>query len=81
VSVISNATIRKQLCKQIDNLPDDVVEQVADFTLFLMARRQISPSYADWKSDEWQDFALGQLFREDDDVEYSLQDAQEIYHS
>jgi hypothetical protein len=78
---MSNATIRKQLCKQIDNLPDDVVEQVADFTLFLMARRQISPSYADWKSDEWQDFALGQLFREDDDVEYSLQDAQEIYHS
>ena len=78
---MSNATLREQLCKQIDNLPDDVVEQVADFTLFLMARRQISPSYADWKSDEWQDFALGQLFREDDDVEYSLQDAQEIYHS
>jgi hypothetical protein len=78
---MTDATIRKQLCKQIDNLPDDVVEQVADFTLFLMARRQISPSYADWKSDEWQDFALGQLFREDDDVEYSLEDAQEIYHS
>ena len=78
---MSNATIREQLCKQIDNLPDDVVEQVADFTLFLMARRQISPSYTDWKSDEWQDFALGQLFREDDDVEYSLEDAQEIYHS
>ncbi len=78
---MSTATIREQLCKQIDNLPDDVVEQVADFTLFLMARRQISPGYANWKSDEWQDFALGQLFREDDDVEYSLQDAQEIYHS
>ena len=78
---MSNATIREQLCKQLDELPDDVVEQVADFTLFLMARRQISPSYADWKSDEWQDFALGQLFREDDDVEYSLHDAQEIYHS
>jgi hypothetical protein len=76
---MSNSTIREQLCKQIDDLPDDVVEQVADFTLFLMARRQISPSYADWKSDEWQDFALGQLFREDDDVEYSLEDAQEIY--
>jgi hypothetical protein len=76
---MSNATIREQLCKQIDNLPDDVVEQVADFTLFLMARRQISPSYADWKSNEWQGFALGQLFREDDDVEYSLEDAQEIY--
>jgi hypothetical protein len=78
---MTDATLREQLCKQIDDLPDDVVEQVADFTLFLMARRQISPSYADWKSDEWQDFALGQIFREDDDVEYSLEDAQEIYHS
>jgi hypothetical protein len=78
---MTDATLREQLCKQIDDLPDDVVEHVAEFTLFLMARRQISPSYADWKSDEWQDFALGQIFREDDDVEYSLEDAQEIYHS
>jgi hypothetical protein len=77
---MSNATIREQLRKQIDNLPDDVVEQVADFTLFLMARRQIPRRYADWKNDEWQDFALGQLFREADDVEYSLEDAQEVYN-
>ncbi|MFN2182770.1 MAG: hypothetical protein ACK2UU_02205 [Anaerolineae bacterium] len=77
---MSNATIREQLRKQIDNLPDDLVEQVADFTLFLMARRQIPLRYADWKSDEWQDFALGQLFREADDVEYSLEDAQEVYN-
>ena len=77
---MSNATTREQLCKQIDNLPDDLVEQVADFTLFLMARRHISPGYADWKSNEWQDFALGQLFRKDDEVEYSLKDAQEIYN-
>lgn len=77
---MTNATIREQLCKQLDKLPDDVVEQVADFALFLMTRRQISPRYADWKSNEWQDFALGQLFREDDDVEYSLEDAQETYH-
>jgi hypothetical protein len=77
---MTNATIREQLCKQIDNLPDDVVEQVADFTLFLMARRQIAPSYVDWNSNEWQDFALEQLFREDDEVEYSLRDAQEIYN-
>jgi hypothetical protein len=78
---MTNATVREQLCKQLDDLPDDVVEQVADFTLFLMARRQISPSYVDWKKDEWQEFALGQFFREEDEVEYSLQDAQEIYHS
>jgi len=73
-------TIREQLYKQIDSLPDDVVEQIADFTLFVMARRRITPSYVDWGSSQWQDFALGQLFREDDEVEYSLEDAQEIYN-
>ena len=28
---------------------------------------------------EWQDFSLTQLFAEDDEIEYSLEDAQEIY--
>ena len=78
---MTNKTIRELLCKQIDDLPDDVVEQVADFALFLMTRRQIAPKYADWKSREWHAFSLEQLFREDDEVEYSLKDAQEIYHS
>lgn len=73
------ATMREQLCKQINNLPDDVVEQIADF-LFVMAKRRISPSYMDWDGTQWQDFALGQLFREDEEVEYSLKDAQEIYN-
>ena len=77
---MTTVTIREQLYKQIDNLPDDVVEQIADFTLFVMARRQTTPSYVDWGSSQWQDFALAQLFREDDEVEYSLEDAQEIYN-
>ena len=77
--MITMAT-REQLYKQIDNLPDDIVEQIADFTLFVMARRQITPNYTDWNSEQWQDFALGQLYREDDEVEYSLKDAREIYH-
>jgi hypothetical protein len=79
---MTTVTIREQLYKQIDSLPDDVVEQIADFTLFVMARRRITPSssYVDWDRSQWQDFALGQLFREDDEVEYSLEDSQEIYH-
>ena len=77
---MATVTIREQLHKQIDNLPDDVVEQIADFTLFVMARRRITPGHVDWDSNQWQDFALGQLYREDDEVEYSLKDAQEIYH-
>ena len=80
VSVMTTVTIREQLHRQIDNFPDDVVEQIADFTLFVMARRQIASSYADWDSSQWQEFSLGQLFRENHEIEYTLRDAQEIYN-
>lgn len=72
--------IRKQLHKQIDRLPNEVVEQIADFTLFVMARQQILPVYAEWDPNQWRNFILEQFFREDDEVEYILEDAQEIYH-
>jgi hypothetical protein len=77
---MATTDIREQLHKQIDHLPDEVVEQIADFTLFIMARRQITPTYVDWDQTQWQALALAQLSREDDEVEYSLKDAQEIYH-
>ena len=70
---------REQLYKQINSLPDDIVQQIADFTFFVMARREIAPLYAEWKGRQWQEFSLEQLFHEDDEVEYTLKDAQEIY--
>lgn len=73
--------IRERLTKQIENLPDEVVEEIADFTMFVMARRQIKPEYEEWGNKLWQDFALKQFFREDDEVEYTLNDAKEIYHT
>ncbi|MDX1416487.1 MAG: hypothetical protein R3293_19965 [Candidatus Promineifilaceae bacterium] len=72
-------TIREQLHNEIDQLPDDIVRQIADFALFLKAKRQISPSYADWNPDQWPDFVLENFFVDDDEVEYSLRDAREIY--
>lgn len=78
---MSVLTIREQLHQQIDNLPDDLIEQVADFTLFVMAKRKLTPHYIDWNGDEWQEFVLGQLFNEDDEISYSLDDAEEVYHS
>ncbi len=72
--------LRKQLQEQIEHLPDDVVRQIADFALFVMTRRNIAPLYEDWSEQGWQEFALSQLFAEDDEVEYSLEDAQEILH-
>jgi hypothetical protein len=74
------ASIREQLHQQIDTLPDDLIQFVADFIAFIIARRQKSVSYVDWERQEWQDFGLGQFLREDDEVEYSLDDAQEIFH-
>lgn len=76
---MASAPIREQLQKQLDTLPDEIVQQIADFTLFVMARRDIKPLYTDWSDNQWQDFSLGQFFREDDEVEYSLNDAKEIY--
>jgi len=70
---------RKQLHKRIDNLSDEVIEQIADFTLFVMAKKQKTPLYEEWATHQWRNFALEQFFREEDDVEYSLIDAQEIY--
>lgn len=77
---MTTTDIRDQLHQEIDRLPDEVVEQIADFTLFIMVRRHISPLYVDWDRSEWQTFALEQFVREDDEVEYSLEDAEETYH-
>ena len=45
-----------------------------------MAKRQIAQTYVDWDSAQWQELALGQFLRKEDEVEYSLEDAQEVYH-
>lgn len=74
-----SVTTREQLHRQIDKLPDELVEQIADFTQFVMARNQIAPAYAEWERNQWQSFALEQLFGEEDEVIYSLEDAQEVF--
>ena len=73
-------TIRELLHHQLDQLPDDIIQQIADFTFFVMSRRNIAPAYVEWGDNEWQKFALGQFFREDDEVEYTLKEAKEVYH-
>lgn len=78
---MTTTSVREQLHKYIDRLPDDMVQQVSDFVLFVMARRSISSTYVDWDNDQWQDFVLEQFFREEDDIEYTLDDAQDVYHS
>jgi len=73
-------TTREQLHQQIDNLPDEIVEKIAQFTLSITNNYDINVAeYTDWQKKEWQEFSLSQFFSEDDDIEYSLEDAQEIY--
>ena len=74
-----SATIREQLHQQIDRLPDHIVEQIANFTLLISTHQNNISEYTNWQNEDWQEFSLEQFFREEDEIEYSLEDAQEIY--
>ncbi len=71
--------LRQQLQRQIEHLPDDVLQEVADFMAFVLARRRYGVTIDDWDDETWQRMALEQFFREEDEVEYSLEDAVEVY--
>jgi len=74
-----STTTREQLHKQIDQLPDRVVEQIANFIRLVATEQNNFSEYTNWKSKEWQEFSLQQFFRDEDEVEYTLEDAQEVY--
>ena len=73
--------LRAELHQQIDALPVDVLAEVADFTAFVIERRRLGGTYREWSDAAWRSFALSQFLRdtEDEDIEYTLADAQEIY--
>jgi hypothetical protein len=73
-------TLREHLHHQIDRLPDDILQTIADFMFFVMERRNITPTYTEWSNKQWQNFSLEQFFREEDEVEYFLSEAKEVYH-
>lgn len=77
----SDSAIREQLHKQIDSLPDELVEQIVDFTLFVMARRKIKPLYDEWSHCQWQIFALGKFFRKEDIMTYTPDEEKEACRS
>ena len=74
-----SATVREQLHQQIDQLPDHLVEQIASFTQLISTHQNNISEYINWQNEDWQKFSLEQFFREEDEIEYSLEDAQEIY--
>ena len=74
-----SATVREQLHQQIDQLPDHLVEQIASFTRLISTHQNNISEYTNWQNEDWQKFSLEQFCREEDEIEYSLEDAQEIY--
>ena len=74
-----SATIREELHQQIDRLPDHIVEKIANFTRLISPEPNKISEYTNWQDEDWQKFSLEQFFKEGDEIEYSLADAQEIY--
>ena len=72
-----SVTSREQLHQQIDQLPDHIIEQIANFTLSIITQQSNIPEYTNWENKDWQEFSLQTFF--DDEIEYFLEDAQEIY--
>jgi hypothetical protein len=74
-------SLREFLQQQVATAPDDLLPEIANFIAFVVIRHQ-GVAYVDWTAPEWRDFTLSQFVRETEgDVEYSLEDAQEIFHS
>ncbi|MCF3572639.1 hypothetical protein L2E69_19640 [Planktothrix agardhii 1806] len=74
-----SATIREELHQQIDRLHDHIVEKIANFTRLIATEPNNILEYTNWQDEDWQKFSLEQFFKEEDEIEYSLADAQEIY--
>ena len=74
-----SATIREKLHQHIDQLPDHLVEKIANFTQLIATEVDNISEYSNWQNEDWQKFSLEQFFKEGDEIEYSLADAQEIY--
>jgi hypothetical protein len=65
-------TVKERLLREIDQLPEDALEEVFDFVAFL--RKKLSEAEAL----SWSDFALGtgafDFWNDPEEVEYSLSD-------
>ncbi len=77
---MNTTSLREQLSRQLYELPDEIVNEIADFTAFVLTRRKAASPYIEWSDSQWQALSLSQFLRDaDDDVEYLLSDAEEVY--
>lgn len=77
---MSTISVPEQLSRQLHELPGDIVNEIADFTAFVLTRRKIASPYFEWSDSQWQALSLSQFLRDaDDDMAYALSDAEEVY--
>lgn len=77
---MNSDALRQELWQQLQSAPDEVLMEIADFAAFVLSRRRGRVRYDDWTDEEWQEFALSQFLRDaDEEVEYTLDDAEEVY--
>jgi hypothetical protein len=74
-----SVTSREQLHQQIDQLPDRIVEQIANLVSSIIVQQNNIAEYSNWEDKDWQEFSLQIFFNEEEEIEYSLEDIQEIY--
>jgi len=71
--------LRKELRQKIDHLSDEQIELFTKIVQFVEQKDLNNlREYEDWTDQEWHKLALQALW-DDDDVEYTLADAKEIY--
>lgn len=78
---MTSVSLCERLHQQSEKLPNKLPTEVTEPTTAVAAQWQQSVSYIDWQEAEWQEFALAQFMRDDDEVEYFFSDAQGVFHS
>ncbi len=58
-----SVTSSEKLHQQIDQLPDHIVEQIANFTSSIITQQSNIPECSNWEDKDWQEFSL-QIFFE-----------------
>lgn len=53
-----SATTREELHQQIDQLPGDIVEKIANFIRFISTETYNISEYTNWQNEDWQKFSL-----------------------
>lgn len=61
---MTSQPLRDRLHRDIDALPVSILVEVADFTAYLMAKREAAAEVGDWTEDAWHTFAIEQFFRD-----------------